>query len=86
VINIPVEDMSAIIIKARRHDAHPDFFNERNASITTLRDRLVDGALAPEMVVLKSGSYMRSHTWRRLEFPAAGGPFGQPLAGLSDPP
>jgi formylglycine-generating enzyme required for sulfatase activity len=59
VINIAVEDMYAIIIKARRHDAHPDFFNNRPASIATLRDRLVDGSFAPEMVVLKSGSYMR---------------------------
>ena len=58
-LDIPVEQLSAVVIEAARHNGQPDFLNSRLTSASTLHDRMVDGSFAPETVILKGGSYMR---------------------------
>jgi formylglycine-generating enzyme required for sulfatase activity len=58
-LQIAVEHLSTLAFNAAEHNALPDFYHRRPQSLSVIRDRLVDGSFAPEVVVLKGGSFMR---------------------------
>ncbi len=56
---IPVVHLSTVVFDADQYNDRPDFYNARLKSATVLRDRMVDGFFAPEIVVLEGGNYLR---------------------------
>jgi len=58
-LEIPLASLSTLVFNISQKNATADLLKQQLLSASTLKDRLVDGSFAPEVVVLEGGRFMR---------------------------